>query len=110
MRGKGGGRPWEKLRGSQFKGQRLPFGCLVDFMPSAARKESVHKFSNPTEPGIMVGYFLQPGGCWSGDFPVLRVSDLNVPLSDFSMSIPTRRAREVFHVLDKPFVSPESPA
>jgi hypothetical protein len=44
---KGDGTPWEKRHGAPFKGQRLPFGCLVDFMPSAARKVSQHKFEQP---------------------------------------------------------------
>ena len=60
--GRSGETPWEKRFAAPFKGQRLPFGCLVDFMPSNARKESVRKFSGPTEPGVLVGYYQRPGG------------------------------------------------
>ena len=37
---------------------------------------------------------------------VLRLSDLNVPLSDVAMPTPTRRTRKMFRLLGKPFVVP----
>jgi hypothetical protein len=55
----------------------------------------------------MVGYHLHPGGRWSGDYSVHRLSDLAVPFRDMSMStLHVHRTREVFHLLHKPFVFP----
>ena len=98
--------PYEKRFQAPFKGQRLPFGCLVDFMPSDARKEPAHKFSNPAEPGVLVGYHQHPGGRWSGDYLVYRLSDLAKPFAEFTPNMPIHRTCEVFHVAGKPCVFP----
>ena len=84
---------------------RLPGG----FVPSSARKDSPHKFSNPAEPGVLVGYHQRPGGRWSSDYLVHRLSDLDVPLEDLNVLMPVHRTREVFHVLGKPHTFPLKP-
>jgi hypothetical protein len=55
--GRSGQSPWELRHGSAFKADRLPFGRLVSFMPSEARRDAPHKLSSPTVAGVLVGYF-----------------------------------------------------
>ncbi len=44
----------------------IPFGALFDFMPNA---EDMRKPSDAKMPyGILVGYCLDIGGKWSGDY------------------------------------------
>ena len=66
-------------------------------------------FSNPAEPGVLVGYYQHPGGRWSGDYLAYRLSDLAKPFAEFTPNVPIHRTREVFHVAGKPCVSSQSP-
>ena len=58
----------KRFKGGHFKGNLLPFGCLLDFMtvPSVLGKE--HPAEPRADPGILLGYAVNPGGQWSGDF------------------------------------------
>ena len=47
----------------------IPFGALVDFMPSPVGLDR-EPFDSKTVPGIFVGYHEQPGGWHNGDFYV----------------------------------------
>ena len=61
-----------------FKGPKLPFGCLVDFMPTPeySKKATVlPKFGPKAIPGVFLGYFLQPGGRHRGDYLVAELKD-----------------------------------
>ena len=49
-----GSSAWLRLRGEEFKGEKIPFGALVDFKPSEARGERREKF----EPGGKLVYLL----------------------------------------------------
>ena len=51
-----------------FKGLQIPFGALVDFMPQNDMK--IESFGNKTIQGIFLGYHIQPGGLWNGDYIV----------------------------------------
>ena len=82
VRGGAGGSPWERGHGAPFSGLRIPFGSLVNFMPSDARRGVRHKFAPTSEPGIIMGYRLQPGSRWSGDYIVIRINDLRVPFEE----------------------------
>ena len=47
---------WCKLHGSEFKGEKIPFGTLVYFKPSGARvNEQAHKFDPKGIPGAFAG-------------------------------------------------------
>ena len=53
---------WERrFEGRKFPGPRIPFGALIDFKPSPIRGAQP-KFAPKAEPGIFLGYVLQPGG------------------------------------------------
>ena len=54
------------------------FGQLVRFLPNTGTKSAkVHQGMAPkTDVGLFLGYVMQPGGIWSGDFWVVPWSDL----------------------------------
>ena len=51
-----------------FRGQSIPFGALVDFMPQPDTR--VQSIGPKTILGIFLGYHLHPGGVWGGDYLV----------------------------------------
>ena len=53
-----------------FAGPRLPFGCLVDFLPRPDTVKAMPKFEPRANQGILVGYRLHNGGKWAKDFLV----------------------------------------
>ena len=57
-----------RRRKGHFKGLNIPFGALVDFMPHSDIK--IESFGGKTIQGIFLGYHIQPGGLWDGDYIV----------------------------------------
>ena len=87
--------PWEsRFGGQKFTGPRIPFGALVDFRPSPIRG-ATPKFAPKAVPGIFLGYVLQPGGKWKGDFLAAQLSDFASGAEDDWRSVSTHRIREV---------------
>jgi hypothetical protein len=69
---------WNKRHGKgHFTGPRWPFGCRVSFMPTPSKLKELPKGSPRMLTGLLVGYNLQPGGEWKGEFAI-------VPLTAFS--------------------------
>ena len=69
-----GSSAWLRLHGEEFKGEKIPFGALVDFKPSEAR-EKREKFEPRGETGIFAGYVLSTGMHWANSIglgPSLR--------------------------------------
>ena len=58
--GNGGSTPWIRTHGSDFTGQRLPFGCAVKFKPNSTVNVESHKFAGDAIDGVFVGYELDP--------------------------------------------------
>ena len=56
-----GSSAWFRLRGEHFQGEKIPFGALVDFKPSDARREKREKFEPKGESGVFAGYDLGSG-------------------------------------------------
>eukprot|EP00435_Cladocopium_sp_Y103_P033301 s1011_g8.t1 len=53
---------WCKLRCEEFKGEKIPFGALVYFKPSGARRnEQAHRFDPKAIPGDFASYEIAPG-------------------------------------------------
>ena len=50
----------------RFKGLKIPFGALVDFIPQNDTK--AESMGSKTIPGLFVGCHVQPGRLWSGDY------------------------------------------
>ena len=54
-------RPWFKLHGKAFPGEKIPFGAKVYFTPSSqGRVLQKHKFESKGIPGIFAGYEVKP--------------------------------------------------
>ena len=66
---------WNKLHGKgHFRGKRLPFGCLVHFMPSPTSRRHVPTKYDPTAvPGIFLGYAIHHGYEWRNQYRVAMV-------------------------------------
>ena len=56
---------WFRLHGEHFKGEKIPFGALVEFKPSDARGDKREKFEPKGETGIFAGYNLSSGLHWA---------------------------------------------
>jgi hypothetical protein len=70
-----GDSPYNKRFDKNFHGMSIPFGALVDFRRSNTR-DPVGKFTPKAVAGIFLGYHLQPGGKWSGDYIVVELQEL----------------------------------
>ena len=76
--------PWFKRHGEHFKGQRIPFGAKVSFIPTTTSKvgKDVHKFAPTSVVGVFLGYELQVGERWTGRYRVAPLSEFDrIPLS-----------------------------
>ena len=74
--GKDGRVAWISRHGSEFKGKLLPFGSLVDFLPAPPIRKEKPKMATPAVPGVMLGYWQNPGGCWNGEYLAAEVDDV----------------------------------
>ena len=73
---------WSKRHGTDFTGQRLPFGCGVYFKP-AVTKYVLDKANARASYGICLGYRLAPGCRWNGEYIVADLTDfVNLDLSE----------------------------
>lgn len=64
--------PWFKRHGEHSRGQKIPFGSIRDYrhVPSPQNDSDADKMGPKGQPGIFLGYHLNPGGIWSGDYYV----------------------------------------
>ena len=66
-----------QLRFGEFKGLRVPFGALIDYMSIKDGKAvKDHPLGPKTRPGIFMGYAQHHGGRWAGDYMVLDAETL----------------------------------
>ncbi len=102
-----GNSSWQLRHGKgHFSGLRLPFGCLVDFKPSAVKqgkrgRQVPHpKFAPVAEPGVFMGYHILPGGRWRGDYLVATLHEFNVAIANPGRSgkhkIRIQRVKELY--------------
>ena len=71
----------------------IPFGALVDFKPTPAKAQMLQKFAPTSVPGIFLGYHLQPGGKWKGDYFVIPLTELQ---SSEDTAPKAQRVKEVY--------------
>ena len=60
--------------GEHFAAPAIPFGCRVFFKPSPISAQQPLKFEGDTMPGLFMGYVLDPGGKWSGEYYVVSLA------------------------------------
>ena len=70
-----GDSPWNKRhqKGNFDEKKVIPFGCIVDDLPKPEVVRAIPKFEARACQGIFVGYHLQPGGEWKGEYLVFRL-------------------------------------
>ena len=66
--------PWFKKFNEDFKGEELPLGCGVFYLPSAAGKRN-SKAAPAMSYGIFLGYRLAPGSFWNKQYIVADIDD-----------------------------------
>ena len=71
-----GNSAYNRRHGEHCTALNVPFGMLVDFMPSTGTKVEPSGFAPKAIKGLFLGYHIQPGGKWSGDYYVVAWSDL----------------------------------
>jgi hypothetical protein len=90
-----------------FTGARLPFGCLIDFKPSPVKEKIVSKFEPRSVPGLFIGWILQPGGKFKGDYLVISLEDMKSLLQKpKNARIFVQRIKEIYHNEDEGFIFP----
>ena len=69
--------PYERRFGQPFKGPIIPFGSLVEYLPTTAKDQSrIHQFGKKVLLGLFLGYALYAGGLWKGDVLVADLEEL----------------------------------
>ena len=69
----------KKDLGDHSKGPIIPFGSLVEYLPSSARDQaSIHQFGKNVLPRIFPGYALIAGWIWKGDILVADTEELKI--------------------------------
>ena len=62
---------YERRFGESFKGPIIPFGALVEYLPSSERdKARIHQFGKEVLAGFLKGFGLIAMGIWKGDILV----------------------------------------
>ncbi len=67
---------WHKRhKQGHFDGPKIPFGALIDFKPQKDDAKKITKGSPDTVPGVFLGYKIQPGGLWQGEYRVAALTE-----------------------------------
>ena len=86
--------------GEKFKGPNIPFGTRTG--PKRKPKKDL-RLDPTSNPGIFLGYALQPGFIWRNAYLVAPLKDLNE--KDFNESVQVIRVNQLT-VPDGPFIHP----
>ena len=68
-----------KMHGSDFGGWILPFGCLIHYRPPKPVLKSLAKFSPTTIPGLFLGWHVEPGCGFHGDYMAVALEKFKTP-------------------------------
>ena len=81
--------------GEDFPADIHPFGSKVFYTPATTKANAAeYKFSPSSVAGIIVGYYLNPGGVWSKDYLVINLeSALN---GNVNKHLPVLRVGKVY--------------
>ena len=60
--------------GKYFKGAIIPFGAAIDVVPSPIQKQP-KKFNPRGVPAVFLGYVIQPGQKWKGEYRFAELDD-----------------------------------
>ena len=83
---------WQnRHKGHEFWGLKIPCGALCHFRPVQPKRDRLPEFAPRAIPGLFLGYFLQPGGRWTGDYLVADLDDFRK-----GRKVHVQRIKEVF--------------
>ena len=68
-----GSSAYYRQQGEVFPAPFIPFGCRVFFKSSPFSKQLSTKFDSDASTGVFLGYVLDPGGKWSGEYYVVNL-------------------------------------
>ena len=96
--------PWELRFGAKFKGPNIPFGARIDYWigPKLKPKKDL-RFDPTSNPGVLLGYAMQPGFIWRNEYLVAPLRDLLE--KDFNEPVQVIRVNQLT-VPDGPFIYP----
>ena len=96
--------PWELRFGEKFKGPNIPFGARIDYWtgPKLKPKKDL-RFDPTSNPGVLLGYAMQPGFIWRNEYLVASLKDLIE--KEFNEAVQVVRVNQLT-VPDGPFVYP----
>ena len=78
---------WLKRFKKDFKGKRIPFGCLVPYIPRKKISKDMHRMDAPVKQGIFLGYKLDYGCKFNGCYYVADVDSFSGDGSTASIHI-----------------------
>ena len=77
----GGDSPWSLRFDNVFLGRQLPFGCLLFFWEGKYEPKR-GKFAPNAKKGVFLGYNIQAGRVWRGEYLVANVDSLDYFLKE----------------------------
>ena len=86
--------PWKLRFDEDFPGQLIPFGAKILFWNNPKRVDNTSGKTSPTaNDGIFLGYHIQPGFAWKGEYLVAKLEALDYHAETGSITV--QRARRV---------------
>jgi hypothetical protein len=95
-----GNTPWMSRLKAKFLGQLLPFGVLIDFLPSPIAAD-IPKFAPRAIPGLFIGWRVHTNGKWRNEYLVASMSQIDVANQGKRLELQT--VLEVYHNGDYAF-------
>ena len=93
-KGTDGKSAYERLHGtSSFTGKLVPFGMGIQFRPTKPNREKLLEFDSRAVDGIFLGWDIQPGMTFKGDYLVAAWSDFQALGLD--AKVPVHVVREI---------------
>ena len=80
----------------------------MEFLPTEAN--TTLKFDNKMIPGLLIGYYIQPGGIWRGEFLVVPLQSLQseggLAMPDRTQALRVHRTKEIYRDPLLPIIFP----
>lgn len=84
--------PWKLRFGEEFQGLHVPFGAKILFWNNPARADNTAGKLSPTaNDGIFLGYHIQPGHQWKGEYLVAKLEALDYHAANGSITVQRTR-------------------
>ena len=88
--------PWQLRFGEEFPGKIIPFGAKVLFWNNPKRADNTSgKLSPTSNEGVFLGYHVQPGHSWKGEYLVAKLEALDYHVEHKSITIQRTKRLEL---------------